>query len=68
MILKNIADEIGSEISTVSRIANSKYISTSMGNILIKDLFVQGMTNSIGETVSTNEIKHVLANCIEKGK
>ena len=66
LILKNIADEIGSEISTVSRIANSKYISTSMGNILIKDLFVQGMTNSIGEIVSTNKIKQVLVNCVEK--
>jgi RNA polymerase sigma-54 factor len=66
LILKNVADEIGSEISTVSRIANNKYIATSMGNILIKDLFVQGMTNSIGETVSTNEIKYVLVNCIEK--
>jgi RNA polymerase sigma-54 factor len=66
MILKNIADEIGSEISTVSRIANSKYIATSMGNILIKDLFVQGMVNSNGEIVSTNEIKQVLVNCVEK--
>jgi len=65
LILKNIAEEIGSEISTVSRIANSKYIATSMGNILIKDLFVQGMTDSNGEIVSTNEIKQVLINCIE---
>jgi RNA polymerase sigma-54 factor len=66
LILKNIADEIGSEISTVSRIANNKYIATSMGNILIKDLFVQGMANSNGEIVSTNEIKQLLVNCIEK--
>ena len=66
LILKNIAEEIGSEISTVSRIANNKYIATSMGNILIKDLFVQGMSNSNGEIVSTNEIKQVLVNCIEK--
>ncbi|MEO8761090.1 MAG: RNA polymerase factor sigma-54 [Bacteroidia bacterium] len=65
LILKNIAEEIGSEISTVSRIANSKYIATSMGNILIKDLFVQGMTDVNGEIVSTNEIKQVLVNCIE---
>ncbi len=65
LILKNIAEEIGSEISTVSRIANSKYIATSMGNILIKDLFVQGMADSNGEIVSTNEIKQVLVNFIE---
>jgi len=65
LILKNIAEEIGSEISTVSRIANSKYMATSMGNILIKDLFVQGMTDVNGEIVSTNEIKQVLVNCIE---
>jgi RNA polymerase sigma-54 factor len=65
LILKNIAEEINSDISTVSRIANSKYINTSMGNILIKDLFVQGMTDSNGETVSTNEIKQALINCIE---
>jgi RNA polymerase sigma-54 factor len=65
MILKNIADEIGSEISTVSRIANSKYISTSIGNILIKDLFVQGMADSNGEIVSTNKIKETLVNYIK---
>jgi RNA polymerase sigma-54 factor len=65
LILKNIAEEIGSEISTVSRIANSKYIATSMGNILIKDLFVQGMTDVNGEIVSTNEIKQVLVDCID---
>ena len=64
MILKNIADEIGSEISTVSRIANSKYIATSMGNILIKDLFVQGMADSNGEIISTNKIKETLVNII----
>jgi RNA polymerase sigma-54 factor len=65
MILKNIADEIGSEISTVSRIANSKYISTSIGNILIKDLFVQGMTDSNGEIISTNKIKETLVDYIK---
>jgi RNA polymerase sigma-54 factor len=65
LILKNIAEEINSEVSTVSRIANSKYIATSMGNILIKDLFVQGMANCNGEIVSTNEIKQILVNCIE---
>ncbi|HKC68119.1 MAG TPA: RNA polymerase factor sigma-54, partial [Bacteroidia bacterium] len=65
MVLKNIADEIGSEISTVSRIANSKYIATSTGNILIKDLFVQGMTDAKGEIVSTNKIKETLINYIK---
>ena len=65
LILKNIADEINSEVSTVSRIANSKYIATSMGNILIKDLFVKGMADSNGEIVSTNEIKQLVIQCIE---
>jgi RNA polymerase sigma-54 factor len=65
LILKNIAEEINSDVSTVSRIANSKYIATPMGTLLIKDLFVQGMADANGEVVSVNKIKQVLVSCIQ---
>ncbi len=64
MILKNIAEETESDISTISRIVNSKYIQTNHGVILMKKLFVQGMTTSTGEIVSTTEIKKALLECI----
>lgn len=66
LILKNIAEEINSDVSTVSRIANSKYIATPMGTLLIKDLFVQGMADANGEVVSVNKIKQVLVSCIQE--
>lgn len=64
MILKNIAEETDSDISTISRIVNSKYIQTNHGVILMKKLFVQGMTTLTGEIVSTTEIKKALLECI----
>lgn len=60
MILKDIADEIGMDVSTVSRVANSKYVDTPYGTKLIKDFFSESMTNVEGEEVSTREIKKIL--------
>ena len=64
MILKDIADTIGMDISTVSRVANSKYVSTPYGTMLIKDLFSEAMTTTSGEEVSTREIKKILQDAI----
>ncbi len=66
MILKDIADIIHMDISTVSRVANSKYVSTPYGTFLIKDLFSESMTNEDGEEVSTREIKKILTEIIEE--
>ncbi len=65
MILKDIADEIGMDVSTVSRVANSKYADTPYGTKLIKDFFSESMTNDQGEEVSTREIKKILETVIE---
>lgn len=64
MILKDIADIIGMDISTVSRVANSKYVNTPYGTFLIKDLFSESLTNEDGEEVSTREIKRILQDVI----
>jgi len=66
MILKDIADEIGMDISTISRVANSKYVNTPYGTKLIKDFFSESMTNADGEEVSTIEIKSILRTVIEE--
>ena len=66
MILKDIADMIGLDISTVSRVANSKYVETPYGTKLIKEFFSEAMTNDQGEEVSTLEIKKILQNIIEE--
>ena len=60
MILKDIADKINMDISTISRVANSKYIDTPYGIKLLKSLFSEGMKNEEGEDVSTIEIKNIL--------
>jgi len=60
MILKDIADLIGLDISTISRVANSKYVDTPYGTKLIKDFFSEAMKNDQGEDVSTIEIKKIL--------
>jgi RNA polymerase sigma-54 factor len=65
MILKDIADEIEMDVSTVSRVANSKYVDTPYGTKLIKDFFSESMTNDQGEEVSTREIKKILETVIE---
>jgi RNA polymerase sigma-54 factor len=60
MILKDIADEIGMDVSTISRVANSKYVDTPYGTKLIKEFFSESMKNDQGEDVSTREIKKIL--------
>ncbi|MDD3772560.1 MAG: RNA polymerase factor sigma-54 [Weeksellaceae bacterium] len=64
MILKDIADRIQMDISTVSRVANSKYVNTPYGTFLIKNLFSESLTNEEGEEVSTREIKRILQDVI----
>jgi RNA polymerase sigma-54 factor len=66
MILKDIADLVGLDISTVSRVANSKYVETPYGTKLIKEFFSEAMKNDQGEDVSTLEIKKILQNIIEE--
>ncbi len=64
MILKDIADEINMDVSTVSRVANSKYVDTPYGTKLIKEYFSESMKNDQGEDVSTKEIKKILETVI----
>jgi RNA polymerase sigma-54 factor len=64
MILKDIADMVGLDISTVSRVANSKYVDTPYGTKLIKEFFSEAMVNDQGEEVSTIEIKKILETVI----
>ena len=66
MILKDIADEIHMDVSTVSRVANSKYVDTPYGTKLIKEFFSESMKNDQGEDVSTREIKKILETVIEE--
>ena len=65
MILKDIADMVGLDISTISRVANSKYVETPYGTKLIKEFFSEAMKNDQGEDVSTLEIKKILQDVIE---
>ena len=66
MILKDIADEIGMDISTVSRVASQKYVQTPFGTKLIKTFFSESMTNAKGEEVSTREIKKILEDAVSE--
>jgi len=65
MILKDIADRTGLDVSTISRVVNSKYIQTHFGVIPLKQLFSEAMQTDSGEEVSSYEIKHILSECIE---
>ncbi len=65
MILKDIADITGYDISTISRVSNSKYIQTEFGIFPVKYFFSESMTNDVGEEVSTREIKKILQDCVE---
>ncbi len=65
MILKDIAEKTGLDISTISRVANSKYIQTHFGIYSLKFFFSEGMQNDAGEEVSTKEIKKILQDCID---
>ena len=64
MVLKDIAEKIKMDISTISRVANSKYIDTPYGVKLLKDFFSEGMKNIEGEDISTIEIKKTLESII----
>ncbi|MDC1492540.1 RNA polymerase factor sigma-54 [Flavobacteriaceae bacterium] len=64
MILKNIANKIDMDISTISRVANSKYVDTPYGTKLIKEFFSESMINNKGEEISTIEIKKKLEKII----
>lgn len=64
MILKDIAERVGLDISTISRVANSKYVQTPFGTFLLKSFFSESIQNDQGEEVSTREIKKILADCI----
>ena len=64
MILKDIADKINMDVSTVSRVANSKYVDTPYGTKLIKYFFSESMKNDQGDDVSTKEIKKILETII----
>jgi RNA polymerase sigma-54 factor len=65
MILKDIADRVSLDISTVSRVANSKYVETQFGTFLLKEFFSKSMENDSGEDVSTREIKNLVKEFIE---
>ena len=65
MILKDIAEKITMDISTISRVANSKYVDTPYGIKLIKSFFSEGIKNSKGEDISTIEVKKTLETIIE---
>ncbi len=64
MILKDIADIVQLDISTISRVANSKYVQTPYGTFLLKTLFSESLQNEEGEEVSTREVKKILKDCI----
>jgi len=65
MILKDIADKIHMDISTVSRVVNSKYVSTPYGTFLLKSFFSESLSTEDGEEVSTREVKKILTDIIE---
>ena len=65
MILKDISDKTGLDISTVSRVSNNKYIQTQFGIFPLKYFFSEGMHTDTGEEVSTREIKKILWDCVQ---
>lgn len=64
MILKDIAEKVGLDISTISRVANSKYVQTPFGTFLLKTFFSESLSTDSGEEVSTREVKKILSDCI----
>ena len=68
MILKDIAEEISMDISTVSRVANSKSIQTEFGIYPLKYFFSEGIATDSGEDASSREVKHILKEIIDKEK
>jgi RNA polymerase sigma-54 factor len=68
MILKDIAEIVGLDISTVSRVANSKYVQTGYGVFSLKYFFSESLSTDTGEEVSTREVKKILSEAIEGEK
>ncbi|HQW97250.1 MAG TPA: LacI family DNA-binding transcriptional regulator, partial [Saprospiraceae bacterium] len=66
MILKDIAEQIGVDISTVSRVANSKYVQTEFGTKLLKDFFSDKVQNAEGDDVTTARVKQILVQIIDQ--
>jgi RNA polymerase sigma-54 factor len=64
MILKDIAEKVNLDISTISRVANSKYVQTPFGTFLLKSFFSESLSTDSGEEVSTREVKKILEDCI----
>ena len=64
MILKDIAEKVNLDISTISRVANSKYVETEFGMFALKFFFSEGVSTSDGEEVSNREIKKILSTAI----
>ncbi|HOY31354.1 MAG TPA: RNA polymerase factor sigma-54 [Bacteroidales bacterium] len=65
MILKDIAEKVNLDISTISRVVNSKYVQTHFGTFLLKSFFSESLQTESGEEVSTREVKKILTDCIE---
>ena len=64
MILKDIAERVGLDISTISRVANSKYVQSPYGTFLLKTFFSESLSTDSGEEVSTREVKKILEDCV----
>ena len=65
MILKNVADKTGVDISTISRITCNKYADTHFGTVLLKDLFSEGIENVLGESISNRVIQSAIAEMVK---
>lgn len=66
MILKDVADRTGLDVSTISRVVNSKYVQTDFGIFSLKFFFSEAMKTMDGEEVSSREIKKILSDCVEE--
>lgn len=66
MILKDIAEEVDLDISTISRVVNSKYVQTPYGTFLLKTFFSESLSTDSGEEVSTREVKKILQDAIDE--
>jgi RNA polymerase sigma-54 factor len=64
MILKDIAEKVNLDVSTISRVANSKYIQTEFGTFLLKSFFSEGIMTDSGEEASSKEVKKILSDLI----
>jgi RNA polymerase sigma-54 factor len=66
MILQDIADMTGYDVSTISRVSNSKYVQTDFGTFPLKHFFSEGLATETGDEVSTREIKKVIREVVSK--